>query len=93
MQQIIKQSNGKYCLYSSVMGDVVLWDATPDDILNEWVNSYRIEMSQKIKRITESLDDNEKPYYQFTISFEDVIEDLKKNNPSSEFLKDYLKEL
>ena len=50
-------------------------------------------MAQKIKKIIESLDDNGKPYYQFTISFEDVIEDLKKNNPSSEFLKDYLKKL
>ena len=93
MQQIIKQSNGKYCLYSSIVGDVVLWDATPNDILDEWVNSYRKEMAQKIKKIIESLDDNGKPYYQFTISFEDVIEDLKKNNPSSEFLKDYLKKL
>ena len=93
MQQIIKQSNGKYCLYSSIAGDVVLWDATPNNILDEWVNSYRKEMAQKIKKIIESLDDNGKPYYQFTISFEDAIEDLKKNNPSSEFLKDYLKEL
>ncbi len=93
MQQIIKQSNGKYCLYNSIVGDVALWDATPNDILDEWVNSYRIEMTQKIKGIIESLDDNGKPYYQFTVSFEDMIEDLKKNNPSSEFLKDYLKEL
>ena len=84
--QIIKQPNGKYCLWTTYSSDFVLIDVTPEEIMD-----YEIEVSSKeikahIGRIIKSLEQSEKPYYQFTKSFEEVVKitkNLYSNNIKS----------
>ena len=42
-RQIIKQPNGKYALFSSVVDDFVLIDADPNEIVEELVAYYELE--------------------------------------------------
>ena len=76
--QIIKQPNNKYALFSSIVDDFVLIDATPKDIIRCWVGSYRRDMRKKVKDITEKLERGEKPYYQFTMTFEEAINRIQE---------------
>lgn len=72
--QIIKQPNGLYCLFSSVVDAFILLDATPQDIIDEWVNDYREQVTEKVKRIVSELETGGKPYHQFTMSFAEAVD-------------------
>jgi hypothetical protein len=78
-QQIIKQPNGKYALFSQIVGDFVLIDADPQDIVDEWVKEYKIDMEKKVSEIVSALERGEKPYYQFTMSFEKAVKKVRRN--------------
>lgn len=75
--QIIKQPNGLYCLFSSNEDDFVLFNATPEEIVEELASDYRKEMEEKVQKIIEKLGAGGKPYYQFTKSFQDALERVK----------------
>jgi len=75
--QIIKQPDGMYALFSSFCDDFVLINAKPEDIVDEWVNSYKKEMEGKVHDIVAALERGEKPYYQFTMSFNEAVDKIK----------------
>lgn len=91
-QQIIKQPNGKYALFSSIVDDFVLIDAEPQDIIDEWVGKYKLDMEKKVAEIVAALEKGEKPYYQFTMSFDEAVKTVKhhhgKNAESLRWLAD-----
>lgn len=91
-QQIIKQPNGKYALFSSVVDDFVLIDADPQDIIDEWVGKYKLDMEKKVAEIVAALEKGEKPYHQFTMSFDEAVKTIKqrhgKNTESLRWLAD-----
>lgn len=90
MRMIVKQPNGKFCVYSTIADDCIMWDMTPEDIINEYVNEYRQEISNKITEDVSELNKGGKPYGQFTRTFEGIVEDLEREvaygNRKSEFL-------
>lgn len=65
-QQIIKQPNGRYAVWSTVVSDFVLLDATPEDIIDVRIDEAREEIAHRVKEVVEKLANGEKPYYQFT---------------------------
>jgi hypothetical protein len=77
-QQIIKQPNGKYALFSFFVDDFVLIDADPQDIIDEWVRKYKLDMEKKVAEIVAALEKGEKPYYQFTMSFDEAVQTVKR---------------
>lgn len=77
-QQIVKQPNGLYAVWSSVVDDFVLFDATPDDIVNEMVNTERKNISESVRRIIGQLAANDKPYCQFTMSWRECLATIKR---------------
>ncbi|MBU1864274.1 MAG: hypothetical protein KKH94_11465 [Candidatus Omnitrophica bacterium] len=78
--QIIKQPNGLYALWSSVVDDFILIDASPRDIIMHEINEQSKNIIAHIKEVVGQLDKNEKPYFQFTLSFEDAVETIKKRH-------------
>lgn len=74
MAQIIKQPNGKYCIFSSVVDNVTHYDMTPQEIIDDWVNEYKEEITKKVTTIITKLDNNERPYHQFTQSYDEMLE-------------------
>lgn len=69
-QQIIQQPDGKYALWSTVVDDFVLLDATPEEILRYWVEGHKADTAKRIADIIAKLQRGEKPYYQFTVTWE-----------------------
>jgi hypothetical protein len=77
-RQIIKQPNGKYCIFSSVVDNVILYDMTAEEIIEEWTKEAREDIERKVKDIVSKIDKNEKPYFQFTKNYDEMIEDIKE---------------
>ncbi len=77
MGQIIKQPNGKYCVFSTVVDNITDYDMSIDDIVDKWTKQYREEIIEKINSIVTKLENDEKPYYQFTMSFDEMLETIK----------------
>lgn len=77
-QQIIKQPNGKYAIFSSIVDDFILIDADPRDIVDEWVGKYKLDTEKKVTEIIAALEEGDKPYYQFTMSFDEAVKMIKK---------------
>lgn len=77
-QQIIKQPNGKYALWSTVVDSFIVLDATPKDIIEFKLREERLSMSEHVNKIVKELDAGKKPYYQFTMSWEDAIQTIKE---------------
>lgn len=91
--QIIKQPNGKYCVFSSVVDDFIYVNATKQEIIKGMVEDYTKEVTDKVNKVCKQLEKNEKPYYQFTMSFKDSIKLItKQHGKNCESLKYFNKE-
>jgi len=75
-QQIIKQPNGKYCLFSSVVDNVTYYDMTKEEIVEVWTEKAKKDFEKKVNDIVSKLDKGEKPYFQFTLSYEEMLKTI-----------------
>jgi len=91
MGQIIKQPNGKYCLFSSVIDKVTYYDCTPKEIVDIHKEEAISGIEDKVMGIIKKLDSNENPYYQFTLKYEDMLNTIKKIHGQKE--SDYTKKI
>ena len=71
--QIIKQPNGKFALWSSIVDDFTLVDADASDIIESFVDDFRRRCTADVNRVIAELYRDGKPYHQFTKSFEDCL--------------------
>lgn len=72
-RQIIKQPNGKYCIFSSIVDNFTYYDMTEDEIVELWANEEREQIAKRVKENIEKLEPGEKPYYQFTQRYEEYL--------------------
>jgi hypothetical protein len=72
-RQIIKQPNGKYCVFSTVVDSIVDYDMSVDELKKDRKNGDE----ETIDRIITKLENGEKPYYQFTMTFDEMLETIK----------------
>lgn len=86
-KQIIKQPNGKYCIFSSIVDNVTHYDMTVEEIIEEWVNDAKNDITEKVKCIVSKLENGEQPYYQFTHSYDDMIAIIKEIHGKKESQK------
>jgi len=90
-KQIVQQPNGKFALWSSVVDDFTVVDyENAEEIIDDFVEESRRELTAKINGIIAALDRGEKPYYQFTKSFDDCIELIREiHGDDAESLKHF----
>lgn len=67
-RQIIQQPNGKFAVWSSIVNDFVLEDATVGEIIEEWVQEKREQIETDVTEKCKALLKGEKPYFQFTMT-------------------------
>lgn len=77
-RQIVKQPNGKYAIWSSICDNFLYTDLTPLEYINIRVAEQKLEITDKILKIIDQLERGEKPYYQFTKTYEDCLEIIKE---------------
>ena len=83
-QQIVKQPNGKYCLFSSVVDSVTYYNMSAEEIIEVWTEEARKEYERKVKEAIEQLEAGGKPYCQFTKTFDECIETIKEIHGEAE---------
>lgn len=86
-RQIIKQPNGKYCVFSSIVDNIISYDMTEQDVINEFVAEAKEDIEKRVKEIIAQLNNNEKPYYQFTHSYEEMLKTIKGIHGEEEVLR------
>ncbi len=86
-RQIIKQPDGRYAIFSSVVDDFILLNATPQDIIDDYVVDCRTLIADKVAEVVAALDRGEKPYYDLTKTFDEAVRIVRSEHPLSETLK------
>ncbi|MDP3910719.1 MAG: hypothetical protein Q8Q14_10035 [Gemmatimonadales bacterium] len=83
--QIIQQPDGRYAVWSSIVNDFVLLDATPEQIIEGRVQASREGHEAQVRRVIKKLAAGEKPYFQFTMTWEEACAWRDKcHKPSSD---------
>jgi len=93
-RQIIKQPNGKYCIFSSIVDSVTHYDMTVEEIIEDWANEAKNKIVEDVKNIIAKLENGEQPYYQFTKSYDKMLELIKEihGNKESEEVKSMIEQ-
>jgi len=78
-RQIIKQPNGLYAVFSSIIDNFVSVNMTPETLLEKDVEDYRQSRRLEIEEVIESLEKGEK-YHPFTKSWDEAIRQLREIN-------------
>ncbi|MGO9016152.1 MAG: hypothetical protein ACLQF0_14375 [Dissulfurispiraceae bacterium] len=82
MSQIIKQPNGKYALFSSVVYGFTATDLSREKIIEEFLQDKRESITGNVLNICDKLDKGEKAYHQFSMTWEDAKKEHEKNHCS-----------
>lgn len=86
--QIVIQPNGKLCLWSTVSNVLVMTNATEQDIIDTFVADQIEEITKNVKRIIRGLEDGKNPYYQFTMSWDDICEEYEETHGEPLIIKE-----
>lgn len=87
--QIIKQPNGKYALWSSVVDDFVLVDGTREEIIQEFVDRAMRDIERLKADVAETIDKidaGDPAYMQFTLTFE-AVDFIRQTKGEAESLR------
>jgi hypothetical protein len=71
--QIIKQPNGKYSIWSTVVDHFVVIDSTPEEIIEYYCEREKGDIIKDVTSKTEQLDKGENPYGQFRMDWEEAL--------------------
>jgi len=66
----------KYCLFSSVVDNVTYYDMTKEEIVEVWTEKAKKDFEEKVNDIISKLDEGDKPYFQFTLSYEEMLQTI-----------------
>lgn len=72
--QIIKQPNGLYCVFSSVEDNVTHYNLGKQDIIDLWIEEKKKEIEDSVNNVINELESGNKPYYQFTKTYDEMID-------------------
>jgi len=78
-RQIVKQPDGKFAIWSSVVDDFVVVDcADVNEIIESIMDDARRDITTAATEVVAKLERGEKPYYQHTKSFDQCIEIIRE---------------
>ncbi len=76
--QIIKQPNGKYSIWSSIVDDFIMNNATPEEIIEYYIKRESEDIKERVNKTIDQLNNGEKPYYNFTMKLEEALSTIKR---------------
>jgi hypothetical protein len=76
--QIIKQPNGKYCVFSTVVDNVILKDATRQELMEYYGDKAKREAMRSTWKTIQDIEDGKRPYAQFTKTYDEMMEWIKE---------------
>lgn len=78
--QIIKQPNNQYCVFSTVVDHFIMVNATEDELKEFYKEESGRRGVEKVEDVLKKFDDGIKPYFQFTMTFEEAVETIKSQH-------------
>jgi hypothetical protein len=75
--QIIRQPNLQYCVFSTVVDHFIVVNATEEELKEFYKTEAGNRGIEKVEDVLRKFDDGLKPYFQFTMTFEEAIETIK----------------
>lgn len=73
-EQIIKQPDGRFAVFSSFTDTFIAWDATPEEIVEWRMQRAAAKAQEDTLREMGRVQSMEKPYAQFTLDWDRAIE-------------------
>lgn len=70
--QIIKQPDGKYAGFCSISDAIIGTDLSREEIIDHLVKEKLEDITRKVNDVCDQLDAGEKPYFQFTMTWEEA---------------------
>ena len=87
-RQIIRQPDGRYAIWSTTVDNFVYLNCTKEELVEAFLEKERKETIRKVNEIVEKLrEDKEKPYYQFTVAWEEALRTIKECHGRGEVKK------
>lgn len=82
-EQIIPQPNGRFAVFSSITDTFLVWDATPEEIIEwraEWAaDRARQSTREELERVQAERSLLNRPYAQFTLTWGEALDLHKKH--------------
>jgi hypothetical protein len=82
-QQIIKQPNGKYAIFSSIVDLFIGANLTKEEVIDFFVEEEAKRITERINEILEQLERGEKPYLQFTQTLDEALKTMEEVHKTS----------
>ncbi len=76
--QIIKQPDGNYCVFSTVVDNVIIVNATRQELMDYYGERARKEASRSTWKTVQDIEEGKKPYGQFTKTYDEMVETIKE---------------
>ena len=78
-EQIIKQPDGKFCIFSTIFQAIAVYDATELEIRAYFIEEAAKEIHRRMDERFSKLNKGEPAYHQFTMSYREAVEVTKEN--------------
>jgi hypothetical protein len=79
-QQIIKQPDGKYAVWSTVVDDIILYDATAKELINYFGKKAERQARRETAELIAKIETSKNPYHQFIVSWDECLNTIKKTH-------------
>jgi len=76
-QQIIKQPNGKYCLFSSIVDNITDYNMSKNDIIEKWTNEAKEKNTKSVNNIIGKIKSGKLPYHQSTLDYYGMLDTIR----------------
>lgn len=79
--QIIKQPNGRFAIFSTITDTIIVWDAAKTEIVEWFAESAAESARRDVRRLIGHVaaGNPRKAYYQFAMTWEEALEEDRKH--------------
>lgn len=73
--QIIQQPDGRFCVFSTVVDEIVIWNATPAQLVDHYRQEAADRAEAEARRVIGHVQGGNarKAYYQFTMTYDEAV--------------------
>ncbi len=76
--QIIKQPNGKFAVWSTIVDNFIMFDADAKEIIDDRIEKCTQDIIKEVTQTILELNEGRKPYYQFAKSWKEARNIIKE---------------
>ena len=77
-QQIIRQPNGNYAIWTSVSDGFIAVDLTRDEVVEHFKDQAAEHAEERVTRHLDKIDSGKNPYHQFAIPWDDAVREHRE---------------